>query len=191
MTRDPKISLVIAVFQVLYGMAVFGFTRNYYRQRPDSSGSQPPTIERSTNVSPSTLPRPVIPDPGSSAFGSAPTQNPAEISRRADEYFAKKDYERAADFYAQLFRVAPNDVDTHNNLGLTLHYLNRSDDALRTLNEGIAIDPENQRIWLTLGYVHSQLGNLDKASKSLTNATLIGNDEAIRKSAMEMLRDLP
>jgi len=42
-----------------------------------------------------------------------------------------------------------------------------------------------------LGYVNKQLGNDEAALKALTNATLIGNDEAIRKSAMEMLRDLP
>jgi hypothetical protein len=39
--------------------------------------------------------------------------------------------------------------------------------------------------------VNKQLGNDEAALKALTNATLIGNDESIRKSAMEMLRDLP
>jgi tetratricopeptide (TPR) repeat protein len=191
MTRDRKIWILIAVFQVVYGMTIFTLTRDYYLDLSDRSGARTVAIDRSTSMPPSTNPGPAFPAPGSPAFDGASVQDPVQISRQAEEYFAKKDYERAADLYARLLQIAPNDVDTHNNLGLTLHYLNRSTEALRTLNEGVAIDPENQRIWLTLGYVNSQVGNFEQASKALTTATLIGNDEAIRKSAMEMLGDLP
>lgn len=191
MTRDWKIWIPIVVFQVVYGMAVFTLTRDYYLDVQNESDVRTPAIDRSTSASPSTLPGAVLPNPGSSAFGRSSAQDPVQISRQADEAFAKKDYQRAADLYAQLLAISPDDVSTYNNLGLTLHYLNRSAEALRTLNEGVAIDPENQRIWLTLGYVNSQVGNFEQATKALTNATLIGNDEAIRKSAMEMLRDLP
>jgi len=191
MTRDPKVWILIAVFQVVYGMTIFTLTRDYYLDAPGRSGARPPAIDGSTSAPPSTVPGPVLPGPGSSASADALVQDPVQISRQADESFARQDYERAADLYAQLLRFAPTDVTTHNNLGLTLHYLNRSAEALRTLNKGVAIDPENQRIWLTLGYVNSQVGNYEEAGKALTTATLIGNDEAIRKAAMEMLRDLP
>jgi len=78
-----------------------------------------------------------------------------------------------------------------NNLGLTLHYLGRSGEALTRLGEGIAADPGNQRIWLTLGFVNSQLGNVDDARKALTKATEIGTDESIREAANKMLEALP
>ncbi|MDH3751165.1 MAG: hypothetical protein OEU40_11265, partial [Gammaproteobacteria bacterium] len=75
--------------------------------------------------------------------------------------------------------------------GLTLHYLGRSTEALRRLNDGIAVDRSNQRIWLTLGYVNSELGNTEEARTALTTATQIGSDESIRQSALNMLENLP
>jgi len=93
--------------------------------------------------------------------------------------------------YEQLLAFSPNDAEIYNNLGLTLHYLGRSTEALGKLNEGVAADPEHQRIWLTLGYVNSQLGNTEQARTALTTATQIGTDESIRQSAMKMLEGLP
>ena len=92
--------------------------------------------------------------------------------------------------YERLLAFNPNNAETYNNLGLTLHYLGRSTDALRRLNEGVAVDAENQRIWLTLGYVNSQLGNTEQARAALTTAVQIGSDELIRQAAMKMLEDL-
>ena len=191
MTRDPKVWILIAVFQVIYGATIFTLTRDYYLDAPGRSSARTPAIEGPTSVPPSAMPGPALPGPESSASDDAVVRDPVQISRQADESFARQDYQRAADLYAQLLRIEPRDVTTHNNLGLTLQYLGRSTEALRTLNQGVAIDPENQRIWLTLGYVNRQVGNVEEASKALTNAMLIGNDEAIRKAAMEMLRDLP
>jgi len=72
-----------------------------------------------------------------------------------------------------------------------LHYLGRSDEALRRLNDGVAVDAEHQRTWLTLGYVNSQLGNTGQARTALTNAVQFGSNESIRQSAMRMLEELP
>ena len=51
----------------------------------------------------------------------------------------------------------------------SIHYtkLYESGEALSRLDEGVAADPGNQRIWLTLGFVNSQLGNIDEARKAL------------------------
>jgi Flp pilus assembly protein TadD len=113
------------------------------------------------------------------------------MSRQADEYFSNRQYDRAADLYERLLVFSPNNAEIHNNLGLTLHYLGRSTDALRRLNDGIAVDRSNQRIWLTLGYVNSELGNTEEARTALTTATQIGSDESIRQSALNMLENLP
>ena len=81
----------------------------------------------------------------------------------------------------------------HGAIGVavTLHYLGRSDEALSYLDKGASLDAANQRIWLTLGYVNSQLGNVDEAREALNKATQIGNDESIRRSAQSMLDGLP
>lgn len=191
MIRDAKFWIPLGIFQLIFGLAIFGLTRDYYLYGGDRSGVAPATRARTTPDPTSGFLRPEIPRPASTAWDASVPQGPAEISRQAEEAFANKQYEQAADHYGRLLTITPNDAETHNNLGLTLHYLGRSTEALRVLNEGVAIDPDHQRIRLTLGYVHKQLGNDEAAVKALTNATLIGNDEAIRKSAMEMLRDLP
>ena len=92
--------------------------------------------------------------------------------------------------YERLLVFDPGNVDTYNNLGLTLHYLNRSTEALGKLNDGIAVNPEHQRIWLTLGFINSQLGNTEQARAALTRAQ-VGTDTTIRESAAQMLEALP
>jgi len=127
----------------------------------------------------------------SSALSESTVQDPVEMSRKADEFFANKQYARAAELYERLLVFSPNNAEIHNNLGLTLHYLGRSNEALRRLNAGVAADPTHQRIWLTLGFVNSQLGNTEQARSALTTATQVGTNESIRESAMKMLEDLP
>ncbi|MDH3491005.1 MAG: tetratricopeptide repeat protein [Gammaproteobacteria bacterium] len=124
-------------------------------------------------------------------FSESQADDPADISRQADQFFANRQFQQAANAYERLLRLEPENAEIHNNLGLTLHYLGRSDEALRRLNDGVAVDPENQRIWLTLGFVNSQVGNVEQARKALTTATKIGSNESIRQSAMRMLEALP
>jgi tetratricopeptide (TPR) repeat protein len=119
------------------------------------------------------------------------SDDPLEIEMQADELFGKKQYERAAELYEKLLEIGPKNVNTYNNLGITLHYIGRSADALQMLNEGIAVDPTYQRIWLTLGFVNSQMGNNELARSALTNAVQIGTDEGISNSAKNMLESLP
>ena len=84
-------------------------------------------VDRSTNVSPGPIPS--VPGAGAAASGGSPPalDEPVTVSRQADEAFSRKDYQGAADPYAQLLRLAPEDVDTHSHLGLTLRCLGRSD----------------------------------------------------------------
>jgi Flp pilus assembly protein TadD len=82
-------------------------------------------------------------------------------------------------------------VNTYNNLGITLYYLGRSTEALRILNEGVAVDSTYQRIWLTLGFVNSQVGNAEQARQALTTAVQLGADSEVGRTAQEMLGNLP
>ena len=84
----------------------------------------------------------------------------------------------------------PQNVDTLNNLGLTLHYIGRSDEALSRLNEGTAADPGYQRIWLTLGFVNSSVGNSEAARDALTKAVELNPDNDVGRSAAGMLAQL-
>jgi tetratricopeptide (TPR) repeat protein len=181
----------MAVFQVVFGLAVFGLTRQYYIHDPGNDRTSPtalrqPSVEmydRITKIKPIQFDK--------SKFSQPISEDPAEILRQADESFKKNDYNRAAVLYQQLLTLDPNDVDTYNNLGLTLHYLGRSTEALGKLNEGVGVDPTYQRIWLTLGFVNSQLGNTEQARTALTTAVKMNADSDIGQSAVEMLENLP
>jgi Flp pilus assembly protein TadD len=69
--------------------------------------------------------------------------------------------------------------------------MGRSAEAVDRLNEGVAVDPGYQRIWLTLGYVNSQVGNIEQARTALTNALNMDANNDIGQSATKMLENLP
>jgi tetratricopeptide (TPR) repeat protein len=191
MNRDKKFWTLLLVFQVFFALAVFAVTREYYM--PDEStpaahaltGAPMPTGwsrgMTATDVARLTSPGLVEPAPS----------DPAEIYRRAEEFFVARQYAQAAQLYEQLLPFSQDDAEIYNNLGLTLFYLGRTDEALARLNEGVAKDPGHQRIWLTLGYVNSQLGNTQEAREALTKATETGGNASVREAAMEMLQQLP
>jgi len=194
MQPNTKFWILLCVFQVAFGLAVFALTRDHYiHATADLPGNKagPATFDRSSPVFPEGITETDVALLSSSVAARVDSQDPVQILRQADELFGEKQYDRAADLYARLLEFNPNDANIYNNLGLTLHYLGRSAEALRTLNEGVARDATNQRIWLTLGFVSSQLGNTEQARAALTTAAQIGSDESIRRSALSMLEELP
>ncbi len=191
MARNKRFWTLLVLFPVLSGLVVFAVTREYYRQDTQTAAGHPQTANPSTSswsqgITATDISR--LSSPG--LVESTPT-DPTEIYRRAEEFFANRQYRQAAELYEQLLTFSPSDAEIHNNLGLTLFYAGRADEALRTLNEGVAANPEHQRIWLTLGFVNSQLGNTEEARKALTRATETGDNASIREAAMEMLAELP
>jgi tetratricopeptide (TPR) repeat protein len=191
MIRDTKFWVSMAVFQVSFGLAVFALTRAHYIQQPETVRVQPPPMTQPTpNLGPGGITELASRLSHSSSTEPA-SQDPVELSRQASEAFSNQQYDRAADLYGRLLQLSPNNVDVLNELGLTLHYLGRSSEALQKLNQGVALDPTHQRIRLTLGYVNSQVGNLKEARAALTAATQLGTDQAIRQSALDMLKKLP
>ena len=191
MIRDHKFWILLAVFEIAFGLAVFAVTRQYYLDRPEPVSTRPAVANetlpaRSNNITEADLARFDLSVPGASV-----ADDPVEISRLANEFFVSRQYDRAAELYEKLLQFGPDNAETYNNLGLTLHYLGRSTEALSRLNEGVAVDPAHQRTWLTLGFVNSQMGNTKQAREALTNAIEIGTDDEVRKSATKMLEDLP
>ena len=190
MTRDTRFWMSLAVFQIVFGLAVFAITRDYYMQdaatvsaHPSLTGGPAPVL--SQGITAAEISRLTSPAPAMTT-----TDDPVAIYRQAEEFFANGQYAQAAHLYEQLLVLSPGDAELHNNLGLTLFYLGRAEESLRTLNDGVAADPQHQRIWLTLGYVNSQLGNTELARSALENAVQLGNDESIRESARRMLAEL-
>lgn len=191
MTTNKTFWLGLVLFQIAFGSAVFIITRNIYIEESGAPVTDSLARSSSTNAQDellNTLDNPFFKNEFP-AFEVS--ENPAEVSRLANEAFANEDYAAAAELYRRLLTFDPQNVDVYNNLGLTLHYVGRSEEALEWLNQGVAINEENQRIWLTLGFVASQTGNTSTARDALNNAITKGSDESIRESARGMLESLP
>lgn len=200
MNRDVKFWLSMAIFQICFGLAIFAVTRAHYM--PPGAEVASPQASASHSELPSADPAQPLPSlgPGSltqfvqSGQSTAPnssTQDPSELSRLASQAFASQQYDRALTYYQRLAALEPDSVDVINEIGLTLHYLGRSSEAVQKLQEGIAKDPAHQRIRLTLGYVYAQMGDFKDARAALTTASQLGNDQGIKQSALDMLKKLP
>jgi len=191
MGRRSKFWMQMLIFQLIFGLTIFTFTRQYYiqdsaaaRVTPAASSPAAPAGPHSALENKLTQFNPALP-------GEMKSGDPAVLARQADEFFAKEQYQQAADVYQQLLATGQNDVDTYNNLGITLHYLGRSTEALDILNKGVAVDSNYQRIWLTLGFVNKQLGNNEQARMALTTAVQLDAASDVGKSAAKMLEGLP
>jgi len=188
--NTPKFWILLAVFQLAFGLAIFAITRQAYLPDPVSIDEIPAALgqsslewtDRISEISPALA--------NSTTSNQVALNDPVELSRQADQYFANQQYAVAAGLYEKLVEIAPNNVDALNNLGITLHYLGRSGEALDWLKAGVALEPANQRIWLTLGFVNSQLGNIDEARTALSTAAGMGTENAVGQSAKKMLDDL-
>jgi len=191
MIRRPKYWIKIMVFQIVFGMVVFAITRQYYTQDSDKNINDPTVVREPRMVWPERITENNPARISSSTFNKFISEDPVEISRQANEYFANKQYDKAANLYERLLAHGPNTAETYNNLGITLHYLGRSSEALSKLNKGVSVDPTNQRIRLTLGFVNSQLGKIEQARSALTAAVKMGVDNEVGQSAQKMLENLP
>jgi tetratricopeptide (TPR) repeat protein len=193
MIHSAKFWITMTVFQVAFGLTVFAITRQYYIHDQDK-------VSANASVMAPAQPAPEWPEGNtkseleqliSSYPGQPIIEDPVVVLNRADEFYTSGQYAKAADLYQQLLATGSSDVNTYNNLGITLYNLGRSDEALRILNEGVAVDSSYQRIWLTLGFVNSQLGNTGQARLALTTAVQMGADTEVGRTATEMLGNLP
>jgi tetratricopeptide (TPR) repeat protein len=189
--RPVTFWVYLLIFQIAFGLTVFGVTREYYAGDSETNSIPAASASRTTTVAaePASTFTPEMID--TLVTLQPDMTNPVEISRLADQYFANKQYDKAAEWYKKLLEFGPDNVDTLNNLGLTLHYLGRPEEALVRLNQGAMIDPTHQRVWLTLGFVNSDMGDVEAARTALSTAVRINPDNSVGQSASGMLARLP
>jgi tetratricopeptide (TPR) repeat protein len=183
--------ILFALFQLAFGYVVFALTRDHYTQQPTVVSAHPSVIGTPGNAWPNNISSMELERLTTAPASSPDSQDPLQLARQADLYFGGRNFEQAAPLYRRLIELNPNDAEAYNNLGLTLHYLGRSGEALQALEQGVAADPGHQRIRLTQGFVNSQLGNVQQAREALAKAIELGGDNSISESARQMLDGLP
>ncbi len=114
-------------------------------------------------------------------------ESPTLLAELGDLYFERAEFFQAAQEYEKVIKLAPDDIDSYNDLGLSYFYIGRSEDAIGSFNKGIEKDPSFQRIWLSLGFVQASNGNMDEARKALGKAIEIDPASGVGIEAQRIL----
>ncbi|AUB80765.1 tetratricopeptide repeat protein [Candidatus Thiodictyon syntrophicum] len=187
----PKLTplhwLLAAVFLAFYGFAVFAVTRDYYVRHPVRA----PTARGAAAVPaghPATRAPGAAPRGGGDAVPAPLTETDADLlRRRADALFSEGRYRETLPVYRRILELAPEDLETRNDLGLALYYTGDASGALEQLRTATSADPRFQRGWLTLGYVTLESGDKPKAREALGRARDLGPDNPLGQEAVRLL----
>ncbi|MBI2411697.1 MAG: tetratricopeptide repeat protein [Deltaproteobacteria bacterium] len=114
--------------------------------------------------------------------------DPEVLWRLGDAYFDSKQFAEAADYYKKAIQFKPDETDIYNDLGLSVHYLGKSDEGLKYVEVGIKKNPYHQRIWLTKGFILAYgMGDLQGAKAAWEKAAALNPESQIGKAASEFL----
>ncbi len=186
----PKLSplqwLATLVLLLFYGFAVFALTRDYYLRHPapPATASAPPPVGQGAPawVGGSAL------EVGTGAIPNAVIErDPLLLGQRADQLFAQRRFAEAIELYRRVLELDPKDADAHNDLGLALHYSGNSAAALPILEAGLGLAPNDQRLWLTLGFVRAGSGDKAGAEDALSKAKGLNAANDIGQEANRLL----
>jgi Flp pilus assembly protein TadD len=186
----PKLTplqwLLAVIFLGFYGFAVFAFTRDYYLRHPPqrTAAAAPHALPARTSA-----PAGLAPET-ETAVDAIIGSDPKLLAQEGDRLFGARRYEAAVARYRQALALDESDTDTRNDLGLALHYLGQSDEALEVLRTAAEMDPEFQRIWLTYGFVAAQSGRPQAARDALEQAIALDSEAAVTAEAQRMLEQL-
>ncbi|AHF02484.1 hypothetical protein MARPU_00410 [Marichromatium purpuratum 984] len=169
----PRLSalqwLLLVVFLVFYGFAVFAITRDYYLRNPIQVAQAPVAA-----------PDQGVPEPVTG-------NDPEQLHQRADSLFMSQRYGEAARYYQRILELRPDDPEAYNDLGLSLFYTGDTAGALKALRAGLEIAPELQRMWLTYGFINLQISDTATARAALERARDIAPDNDIGGEAVRLL----
>lgn len=186
--RPGQRAVASAAFLVAYGLAIFFATRAYYTSQPPRAAQSVLPATPAPTVGAASDPALPPNHPDISALATQLASNdPVQLAEQADAAFEKKDNTAAAQLYARALELAPDNPALYNNLGLTLFYLGRVDEALEKLQKGTEVDPQMQRLWLTLGFVQANAQHIDDAKKALQKAIELGADNGVGREAKSQL----
>lgn len=198
LTMFPRLSALqwtlFIAFLAFYGFAVFALTRDYLLRHPPTpiaSASAPhqlPDEQRQANAQAlgARMRQALNGMPGEGEIDLGSTDRGA-LAAAADRLFVARRFDDAIPVYQRLLELKPDDADTRNDLGLALHYTGRSSEAIAMLQQGAGDTPEFQRIWLSLGFVALQAGEVPLAREALERAKAIDQDTEVGREAARLL----
>jgi tetratricopeptide (TPR) repeat protein len=177
---DYKTWIIIGLFIMLFGIGIFALTRSHYRETKTRDKVEQPLMQGPL-LDVETSPVEPLEQLG------VDLNDPVALASLGDKYFERNNFKQAIKIYGKVLELDPNDVDTHNDLGLALHYTGSSEAAVETLTKGTQIMPSYQRIWLSLGFVLINSGRNVEAKIALKKTVDLGPDTVVGQEAKRML----
>ena len=164
----------VAYFEFLSGVEeifdvqIISGTRNPYLSGPlaDAEGGQPVWYAPTRQPLSARL---QIPSPANTAntdslFARAAVPDDARAAfRRGNELADDDKFDEALVYFERAIEICPTFGDAHCNLGLTLQYLGRIDDAKQRLTQALSIAPESPASHINLATTWFLAGELHRA----------------------------
>ncbi|MBK1733427.1 tetratricopeptide repeat protein [Thiococcus pfennigii] len=189
-TLRPWQWILVAVFLIFYGFAVFALTRDYYLRQPQApvaEAAAPASAQAQAQAGPRTWLQEQMQGPAPDLDAALREGDPARLGQLADDLFTAGHHGEAVPLYRRLLELTPDDVETYNDLGLALHYSGQTAEALDVLGQGAARDAGHQRIWLSLGFVRAVSGDTAGAREALERARALAPTTPVGEEAERLL----
>ena len=170
-----KISIAVIVLSIAAVVVIATITSN-----KNKGSSSEERKETSSPAGPMKAPEPLK---GASAF----PDDPIKLAAIGDTYFEQQNFAQAMIVYDKTLSLDPNDVDTHNDLGLAYLYTGKADKAIETHKKGAEVNPKYQRIWLSLGFSYLSHNNNEEGKQALEKAHALDPDSNMGKEAKRMI----
>ena len=74
----------------------------------------------------------------------------------------EKRYRQALELYRTLLENHPDEAATHANIGVTLYYLDRTEEAVRSLERALALDPSLDSARTNLEKIRKRVRQLEE-----------------------------
>ena len=89
-------------------------------------------------------------------------RNMEELEQLARSHFRRKHYRQALELYRMLLESNPDSASTHADIGVTLYYLDRTEEAIRSLEQALALDPSLETARTNLEEIRKRIRHLEK-----------------------------
>jgi len=89
-------------------------------------------------------------------------RNLEELEQLARSHFRRKRYRQALDLYCTLLEKDPDAASTHADIGVTLFYLDRTEEAIQSLQRALALDSSLETARTNLENIRKRIGQSEK-----------------------------
>ncbi|REJ08776.1 InlB B-repeat-containing protein [Halobacillus trueperi] len=105
-----------------------------------------------------------------------------EQYERANEAFQAEEFEKSVELYLEVLEMDASHQEARRKLAQSYIHLDRMEEAVQTLNEGIYAAPEAGALYTLLSDVYSKEGDIEKAYRTLKKGLRYSKDPSIQET---------